>query len=138
MKKGILHNGIIERIEYPFVFVRIVQQSACSGCDAKSHCTVSEHKVKTIQIEDHSGKYEVNEAVYLCGELKTGLRAVWITFIVPLLLMVISLIIGNAFVANEITGGLAGLLILLPYYAFIYLIRDKLKQRFTFTLSKII
>lgn len=137
MKNGILHNGIIERIEYPFVFVRIVQQSACSGCHAKSLCTASESKVKTIQVEDHSGNYRVNEEVNLCGELKTGLKAVWIAFIIPLLLMVLFLLIGNVFTTNEIIGGLIGLLILLPYYGFIYSIRNKLKQKFIFTLSKI-
>lgn len=137
MREDVLHNGVVERIEPPYVFVRILQQSACSGCHAKSLCTVAESSVKTIEIEDRSGSYHVDEEVYICGTYATGLRAVVLAFIVPLFLIIISLFLGNRLTGNEITGGLIGLLILFPYYGVLYLIRNKLKKKFIFSLSKI-
>lgn len=137
MNRDILHSGVIEKIEPPFVFVRIVQQSACSGCHAKSLCTISESKVKTIEIEDHSGKYKVDEEVNICGSYTLGLQAVLLSFVIPIFLILISLIAGNFITGNETLGGIISLVILLPYYTMLYLVRNKLKKKFTFSLSKI-
>lgn len=137
MNKNILHSGVIERIEFPFVFVRIIQQSACSDCHAKSVCSVSESKIKIIKIEDHSGNFRVNEDVHICGTYTKGLQAVLLAFIIPLLLIVISLFAGNIIIKNETWGGIISLIILFPYYGILYLARNKLKKKFTFSLSKI-
>jgi len=137
MKNDIIHNGIIERIEYPFIFVRIIQQSACSGCHAKSACTAADSQIKTIEIEDYSGNFQINEEVNICGKYTTGLKAVLLAFIIPLALMVSSLIIGGFFTKNEIIIGAISLISLLFYYIAIYLIRNKLKKKFIFSLSKI-
>ena len=52
MSESINHNGIIEKIDGGTVYVRIIQQSACSGCHAKSMCTASESKEKIIEVPD--------------------------------------------------------------------------------------
>jgi sigma-E factor negative regulatory protein RseC len=138
MNKTIQHTGIIEKIDQPVVFVRIVQASACSGCHAASMCPDSESKNKVIEVEDHSGHYAVNEEVMLCGQYAMGRQAILLAYIYPMLLVVAALAFGANLTGNELAGGLTGLLILLPYYSLIYLMRDRLKRKFVFTLSKII
>jgi len=138
MNKGIQHTGIIEKIEHPRIYVRIVQQSACSECHARSVCSSSDSKTKLIEIEDNSGKFEINEEVLICGQYSTGMYAVWLAFVLPLFLLVTVSVTGTKLSGNEITGGLAGLFILIPYYFIIYLMRDKMKNKFIFTLSKIL
>ena len=138
MNKGIQHTGIIEKIEHPRIYVRIVQQSACSECHAKSVCASSDSKTKLIEIEDNSGNFEINEEVLICGQYSTGMYAVWLAFVLPLFLLVTVSVAGTKLSGNEITGGLAGLFILIPYYFIIYLMRDKMKNKFIFTLSKIL
>ena len=76
MSESINHNGIIEKIDGGTVYVRIIQQSACSGCHAKSMCTASESKEKIIEVPDNSGKFHINEEVQLCGQSSLGLQAV--------------------------------------------------------------
>ena len=137
MRKDIQHTGIIEKIEHPHIYVRIVQQSACSACHAKSFCISSDSTIKVIEIEDHSGNFELNEQVWICGQYSLGMQAVWLAFVLPLLLIVLFVTSGTIFLENEVMGGLAGLLILFPYYITLYLMRDKLKRKFVFTLSKI-
>ena len=137
MSKGIQHIGIIEKIERPHIHVRIVQQSACSECHAKSFCISSDSQTKLIEIEDHSGNFELNEQVWICGRYATGMQAVWLAFVLPLLLIVLVVTTGAILFENELIGGLAGLLILFPYYMILYLMRDRLKRKFVFTLSKI-
>ena len=137
MHKSIQHTGFIEKIEQHRIYVRIVQQSACSECHAKSFCISSDSRTKIIEIEDHSGNFELNEQVWVCGQYSMGMQAVGLAFVLPLLLIVLFITTGTILFENELIGGLAGLLILLPYYMILYLMRDKLKQQFVFTLSKI-
>jgi sigma-E factor negative regulatory protein RseC len=137
MREIIEHTGIIERIDPPVVFVRIVQPSACSDCHAKSFCTGSEGKSKLIEVETAAAGFAEKEEVLLCGRYDRGIQAVWLAYIFPMLLVIAALATGIKLTGNEVTGGGIGLLVLLPYYGLIYLIRGKLKRRFVFTLSKI-
>jgi sigma-E factor negative regulatory protein RseC len=138
MRKEIQHTGVIERIEQFRIYVRIVRQSACSECHAKSFCTSTDSKTTTIEIEDHSGDFALNEQVLVGGQYAMGRQAVWLAFILPLFLVVLFVTLGTILFNNELLGGLAGLFVLLPYYMILYLNRDKLKKKFVFTLSKIL
>lgn len=137
MSESINHNGRIEKIEGDTVFVRIIQQSACSGCHAQGMCSASEQKVKIIEVNDNSGKYRVNEEVMLCGRSSLGLQAVLLAFVIPIILVVAAIVAGTYMQWNETTSGLTGLLLLVPYYCILYLLREKLKRKFIFTLKKL-
>ena len=137
MSESINHNGIIEKIDGDTAYVRIIQQSACSGCHAQSMCAASESKVKIIEAPDNSGKFTVNENVLLCGRSSLGLQAVLLAFILPLLIVVAAIVTGTSMQWEETTSGLTGLLLLVPYYCILYFFRDKLKRRFIFTLKKL-
>ncbi|MDH6356154.1 SoxR reducing system RseC family protein [Parabacteroides sp. PF5-9] len=135
MSEHICHNGLIERIEKNVVFVRIVQQSACSGCHARSMCVASESKEKIIEVVDSSGTYRVDEEVIICGESSLGLQAVLLAFVFPLLLVLLAIIVGISQWEEPISA-LVALGLLIPYYTVLYLLRDRLKRRFVFTLKK--
>ena len=126
MSESINHTGFVEKIDGDTVFVRITQQSACSGCHAQSMCSASEKKDKIIEVPDRSGRFHVNEEVIICGQNSMGLQAVLLAFVIPLVIVVGAIVIG-----------LTGLSLLLPYYCILYLMRDKLKRRFIFTLKKL-
>ena len=115
MSESINHTGFVEKIDGDTVFVRITQQSACSGCHAQSMCSASEKKDKIIEVPDRSGRFRVNEEVIVVGAIVIGTNLQW----------------------DEPTSGLTGLSLLLPYYCILYLMRDKLKRRFIFTLKKL-
>ncbi|MDR0757982.1 MAG: SoxR reducing system RseC family protein [Tannerella sp.] len=138
MGKIIQHIGVIEKIEHSIVHVRIVQQSACGGCHANAFCPASNSSEKIIEIEDRSGNFSLNEQVSVGLRQSQGLTAVLIVFVVPLALVVLVLkVAGIISGGNEIVAGLAGLSTLIPYCGIIWLMRNKLKKKFVFTLSKI-
>ena len=130
MSESINHTGFVEKIDGDTVFVRITQQSACSGCHAQSMCSASEKKDKIIEVPDRSGRFRINEEVIICGQNSMGLQAV-------LVIVVGAIVIGTNLQWDETTSGLTGLSLLLPYYCILYLMRDKLKRRFIFTLKKL-
>jgi sigma-E factor negative regulatory protein RseC len=136
MKSIIHHCGVVEKITGHSVYVKIVQQSACAGCHAKSMCMAADSKEKVIEIPDSSGLYYVNDPVIVCGQSSMGMQAVLLAFVLPLLLVVTTIVFGTYNKWNDGLNALSGLLVLLPYYGILYLFRDKLKKKFIFTLKK--
>ncbi len=137
MSESIYHDGIVEKIDGNTLFVRIVQQSACSGCHAKALCAASEQKDKTIEIADKSGLYKPGEKVRICGRSSLGLQAVFLAFVVPLFLILAALIAAGQWKWTDTAASLTCLILLAAYYGLLYLLRDKLKKRFTFTVEKL-
>ena len=137
MHKNVLHPGIVERVDTNRVFVRITQYSACAGCHAKSACTLSDKKEKLVEIEDASGDYHPGEEVVIIGQSSMGMEAVLWAFAVPVILMLIAVVAGVFAGWEETASGALGVLVLIPYYIVLYVLRDKLKKRFVFNLKKL-
>ncbi|MCC8154232.1 MAG: SoxR reducing system RseC family protein [Tannerellaceae bacterium] len=137
MGHEIQHTGIIQRIEGNSIFVKIIQQSACAGCHAKGICSAADSKEKLIEVTDYSGQFNVNEEIVISGKSSLGLFAVFLAFIIPLLLIIVILVAGHLLSWQESISALTALLTLLPYYVLLYFNRDKLKRTFIFTLRKL-
>ena len=133
----IKHRGIVEKVEGMHVTVRIVQTSACAACSAKGLCNASESKEKQIDVYEVNASYRIGEEVVLCGTTSMGMRAVFLAFGIPMLLLLVAL-----FVTMRVTDGdalvssLVALFAVVPYYLVIYFMKDKLNKTFSFTIEK--
>ena len=133
----IKHRGIVEKIDGSHVVVRIVQTSACSACSAKGLCNASESKEKQIDVYEVNPAYRIGEEVVLCGSTSMGMKAVFLAFGIPVLLLLAAL-----FVTMRITDGDAllaaavSLLAVVPYYVVLYLMKDKMNKTFSFVIEK--
>lgn len=136
MAQLIEHIGVIKDIQNNLIQVLIVQNSACSNCDVKGACTVSDHPEKIIHIESSDLSFKVGEKVILFGRQSIGLYAVLLAFVLPFILILITLLILQSFAINEATSGIASLLILVPYYIILSFFNKKLKRNFKFEIKK--
>ena len=103
MANTIRHQGIVENIEGSHLQVRIVQTSACATCSIKGHCTSADTKEKLIDIvESESHTYRQGDKVWVLGELSMGMQAVLLAFVIPLILIVVTLFVGMALFADEL------------------------------------
>ena len=133
----IKHRGIVEKVEGAPVVVRIVQTSACAACSAKGLCNASESTEKQIDVFEAGASYRIGEEVVLCGSTSMGMRAVFLAFGIPMLLLLFAL-----FVSMRVTDGdalvssLVALFAVVPYYLVIYFMKDKLNRTFSFTIEK--
>jgi sigma-E factor negative regulatory protein RseC len=124
-------------VEGSHVVVRIVQTSACAACSAKGLCNASESKEKQIDVYEVNASYRIGEEVVLCGTTSMGMRAVFLAFGIPMLLLLVAL-----FVTMRVTDGdalvssLVALFAVVPYYLVIYFMKDKLNKTFSFTIEK--
>jgi sigma-E factor negative regulatory protein RseC len=132
----IKHTGVVERIDGPHITVRIVQTSACAACSVKGHCHASDSKEKTVDVySSRHASFQVGERVVVCGTTSMGMRAVFIAFGIPFFVLVGALFAAMQMTGSEWQAGLIALAALVPYYLIIYMCKDKLGRKFTFTIE---
>ena len=137
MKNEIKHRAKVLEMTPDFTTVEIVVSSACSECHAKGLCGISEEEQKVISLPtDPYAAYNVGDEVDLCTKMTMGMKAVWISYVIPLVvLMILILSLSNVFSAsehNEVIAGLGAVAGVAVYYFVIWLLRGKLKNEFVF------
>ncbi len=136
MSQKIEHTGIITHIDEKIVQVMIIQKSACSDCHAKAACSASNMDEKMIEVANTGNNYKVGERVMLTGETSMGFLAVLLAFVIPFLLILLSLFILRSYTDNEALSGTISLSVLVPYYIILSLFNKKLKNKFQFHIEK--
>lgn len=135
MDEKVLHTGIIQEVSENKLTVVIVNASACSACHAKGACLASDMKEKEIEIHRFSGNYYPGQQVNIVGHTSQGYKAAFYGYLLPFLLVFITLILTISLTKREALSGILSLVILIPYYAILYLFRNRLKRSFEFEIS---
>ena len=116
--------------------VRIVQSSACSACKVAAHCTASESKEKMIEVSTSDASlYHKGDSVVVTADSAVGFRASFYGYLLPLILMVIALVGVLKATHSEGAAALSALGVLIPYYVVLYLFRNKLKNKLSFSIE---
>lgn len=136
--KKIDHEGTILKIKDGKICVGIVNVSACSACHAKGACTMSDMKEKSIDVIDYSNKFEVGEKVNLSYRESLGWLAMFLAYVLPFIVVLITLFIATAISGDELISGISALAILIPYYLILAFFKGRLKKTFSFTIDKIV
>ncbi len=133
MKSDIRHQGVVESVDGQTVMVRITQESACSECHARGLCRASESRDKLIEVcTTGVADYAVGSVVTVCGSETQGMKAVWFSFGLPLLLMLAVLVGVLVMNGDERIAAAGALSVLFPYYIGLFLFRDRIKKGFDF------
>ena len=111
-------------------------QSACSSCHAQGACSVADFQDKEIEIPHFSGQYTPGQEVTVVFKQSQGYTAIFWSYILPFILVFVTLIIGVSVTNNELIGGLMALAILIPYYITLYFFRHLLKKVFKFEVEE--
>jgi sigma-E factor negative regulatory protein RseC len=131
---AIQHDGTVKKVDANSVLVSITSCSACSGCHAEGMCGISGKEEKLIDV---TGKYNVSpgDAVTIMMERATGYKAVAVSYLGPLILLIASLIVLDSMAVGEAAAGLISVSLLLPYFVILYLFRKSLNRSFIFKLK---
>lgn len=130
------HEGIVTGVTDSHILVRILQQSACAGCHAAGVCSTADQKEKIIEVKRDRTPVQIGDKVVVTLAAKVGHKALWLTAVLPLLLIILSLIATTLTHASELVTGLCALAVPAVYYTILYGYRDRLKKQFTFFLKK--
>ena len=133
--KIVTHPGIIKTIELNKVEVAIMVTAGCASCEVKGACTVSEVEEKVVKISTQdTNQYRVGQMITIEMSQSLGTWAVLLGYVFPFLVLFLGLIL---FINLGLDQGLAGvfsLLLLIPYYSVLYLLRNYFSTRFTYNI----
>ena len=132
------HQGVIQKINGNHIIVKILQESACSGCHAKGSCMAAGSKEKEIDIfHAHPDRFSVNEEVVIEGKESIGYKAVLWAFVIPLMIVVTVLIFTTSvWELGELTSAMSAIIALTPYYIGLYLLRNRIAKSLKFSIRK--
>jgi len=131
------HKGIIKEIKDNELQVSIISHSSCASCSVKGSCSVSDVEEKIIDVfVPDSSEYKQGEHVEVYYKQSLGFRALFIGYVLPFLVLLITMIFMLSITENELLAGLTALGALVPYYLIVYLTKDKLRKTFSFSIKK--
>ena len=133
-KRVINHTGIVQKSDNESVTVLITAESACRGCHAEGSCNLSGKEEKIVEVK---GSYNVKEGDTVTVSMKqsTGFTALLLGYILPLVVVLAFLILFVLIGYSELVAGLLSLSSLLPYYLVLYFLRNKINDKFIFSLK---
>ena len=135
-KNEITHTGKILEITPEYTTVQILVSSACSECHAKGLCGMSEDEEKVIMVPtDPYKERQVGDEVQVLTKMTMGLKAVWISYVSPLAVLMILILSLSSIFENELMTGLGSLAGVAVYYFGIWLFKDRLSNEFVFYIN---
>ena len=135
-KNEIVHSGKVIETNPDFTTVEIMVSSACSECHAKGLCGMSEMEEKIIMVPtDPYEPKKVGDIVHVKTKMTMGLKAVWISYVIPLAVLMILILSLSAVIENEFLRGGIAIAGVGVYYFVIWLLKDRLSDQFEFYIN---
>ena len=132
------HKGVVLSVGEDMVRVAIEVNEACGGCSARKSCAMGQSAKREIDVRTaEASRYSAGELVRVGAKQSLGIAAVVLCYVVPLVVLVAALV--SAVVASmpEGAAALASIGATALYYVALYLFRNRISKKITFTINKI-
>ena len=130
------HEGIVTRITDDELEIKILAQSACAACHAKSACGMGEQAEKILTVPRPKGKdFTPGQRVNVKMAIGQGNKAAILAYLIPIILLLAVLFVCLGLGLGEGLSALIGIVAMIPYYIVLYLRRDQLRQKFEYTVE---
>ena len=135
-EETISHEGFITKIGDDFLEIKIVAQSACAACHAKSACGMGERSEKVLTVpRPKNREFQLSQKVKVVMAISQGNMAAVLAYLIPIVLLLAALFACLYFGLSEGLSALVGIAILAPYYIVLYTQGDKLKKKFEYRIE---
>ena len=132
----ISHEGVVTKIADHELEIKILAQSACAACHAKSACGMGEQTEKILTVPRPKDKdFSLNQKVNVRMAIGQGNKAAVLAYLIPILLLLAVLFICLGLGLSEGLSALISIVALIPYYIVLYLQRNKLKNQFSYIIE---
>ena len=132
----ISHEGIVTKITDDELEIKILAQSACAACHAKSACGMGEQAEKILTVPRPKDKeFALMQRVNVTMAINQGNTAAILAYLIPIILLLAVLFVCLGLGLGEGLSALISIVALIPYYIVLYLKRDKLKKKFEYTIE---
>jgi len=130
----IIHEGVVVSSNSESVQVMISQDVSCVGCKASGICNLNERSNKIMRI-DGDYKLEPGTKVLVSAGQSQGYLAVFLGYVMPLIILVASLLVTASLLAGELAAGLISLGVTALYYMILFLFRKHISKKFSFNIK---
>ena len=131
------HKGVVRAFRHGCVDVVVQVESACVGCKVKGACGLGNQAEKTVTVAtDMPETYSVGEKVIVSIGRSMGFRAVFLSYVLPMILLMVFL---PALLGAGVAEGVAGLSsigVLALYYVTLWLFRNQINRKIIFKIRK--
>lgn len=137
MQKGetISHEGIVVKATgNGTADVDIITGSACSGCHAKSACSLGNTESRTITVRTNAN-LQPGDKVTVTMEQSQGFRALAIGYVVPFFVLIAAFTLLTVAGAGELPSALLSFAALAAYYFIVWVFRSKVEEKFEFKIK---
>lgn len=132
----ISHEGIVTKITDDELEIKILAQSACAACHAKTACGMGEQAEKILTVPRPKGKeFSLLQKVNVKMAVGQGNKAAVLAYLIPILLLLAVLFVCLGLGVNEGLAALISIVAIVPYFIVLYLRRDNLKNKFLYTIE---
>ena len=120
------HTGVVQAKGEGNVEV-LITKGACTAADK------SEKLVEAIVLDNNIA---VGDVVVVYGQRKLGMKAVLWAFVIPFVVLFVTLLLLQKTELSEVLRGTISLATLIPYYVILSFFRESLKKEFCFYARK--
>ena len=132
----ISHRGRIVSITPEITTVQIVSESACAACHARGLCSLGDSKVKEVELPTRGwDSYQVGDEVSVVLRASMGHKAVWLAYVLPLVVMVAALLGTLAAGGSELLAGGVAIGAVALWYLVLWLLRGRLRNEYIFNIK---
>lgn len=137
MDKGsVSHTGKIIKMTPQTTTVAILQHGACSECHAAGLCGMADIAEKAVEVAtDPYASYQVGDQVEVLLKASMGMKAVWLAYFLPLVVLLAVILGLIALGVAEVPAALSGIGAVGLYYLVLWLLRGRLKNEYVFTIK---
>ncbi|MBQ6244763.1 MAG: SoxR reducing system RseC family protein [Bacteroidales bacterium] len=132
----ISHRGRIISVTPEVTTVQIVSESACAACHAKGMCSLGDASLKEIELPTRGwDNYQVGDEVSVVLRASMGHKAVWLAYVIPLVVMVAALLGTLAAGGSELLAGGLAIGAVALWFGVVWLLRDRLRNEYIFNIK---
>lgn len=136
MKEEVNHKGRVVKMTPQTTTVAIEQHAACSECHAAGLCGMADVTEKAIEVPtDPYANYGVGDEVEVVLKASMGIKAVWLAYFTPLLVLLGVILLLVFLGVGEVPAGLSGIGAVALYYLLLWLFRDRFKNEYVFSIK---
>ena len=134
MAEQIVHPGKVTAVTPQLLTVGFTASAACGSCRAAGLCSMAERKDKTVEVPNiYGSRYQVGDEVEVAFRSTMGLKAVWLCYAIPVVIL-LGVVLGAIQLGlNELWSGLAGIGGVALWYFVLWLLRKRLNNQHIFT-----